>query len=182
MLQDKLAVAGFVAIELKTRLVRSQRLKQRLALEERQGRNVPTVQVQEIEGVIDEAHAAFAVGRSLGLGKARQSGLVDPAELAVDIGGLRLHIRRAPRWRRIFGGPIEAGSGEELHTAVVDARGHAKAVQFDLVHPLRACGGLLDRLGKLWRDEAGRGMPRCDRVDFTSGEAERLTTRDMART
>ena len=154
--QDKLAVAGLMPVELKARLVRGQRLKKRLALEERQGGNVPPVQVQEIEGVIDEARPSLAVGRGLGLGEARQSGLVDPAELAVDIGGLRRHVGERSYGAWIFARPIEAGSGEELHTAVVDARGHPEAVQFDLVHPLRPCGGLLDRLGKLRRDEGGK--------------------------
>jgi hypothetical protein len=41
----------------------------------------------------------------------------------------------------------------ELNAAVVDARGHAKAVEFDFVDPLRTGGRLLDRLGKLGRDE-----------------------------
>ena len=41
--QDEFAVASLMSVELKARLVRGQRLKQRLALEERQGRNVPTV-------------------------------------------------------------------------------------------------------------------------------------------
>jgi hypothetical protein len=64
--------------------------RRRLALNERQTRDVPTVEVQEVEGVIDEPHSALAVARSLGMGEARQSGVVNAAEFAVEIGGLRL--------------------------------------------------------------------------------------------
>ena len=79
MLEDEFAVAGLMAIKLKAGLVCDQWFKQRLALDERQGRNVPTVQVQEIEGVIDEAHPPLAVGRGLSLGKARQPSVIDAA-------------------------------------------------------------------------------------------------------
>ena len=93
--------------------------------------------MQEIERVIDETHAALAVGRRLGVGEARQAGLVDAAEFAVDIGGLHVQIRERRDGARIFGSPVEAGPGQQLHTAVVDARGHTIAVQLDLVQPLR---------------------------------------------
>ena len=138
MLQDEFAVARLMAVELKAGLVCDQRLKQRLALDERQARDVPAVEVQEIEGVIDELHAALAVGRRLGMGEARQSGVIDAAEFAVEIGGLRLHIRERRDGAWIFVAPVEAGPSQELRAAIVDARGHAKAVQFDLVEPLRA--------------------------------------------
>jgi hypothetical protein len=72
---------------------------------------VPAVKVQEIEGVVDESHPALAVGRRLGVGKARQSDLVDAAELAIEIGGLRPHIRQRRDCAWIFAGPVEAGPG-----------------------------------------------------------------------
>ena len=55
--------------------------------------------------------------------------------------------------------PVQSrpGPGQKLHAAIVDARGHAIAVELDLVHPLRPRGRLLDRLGKLRRDEARKG-------------------------
>jgi hypothetical protein len=61
--------------------------------------------------------------------------------------------------------------------------GHAKAVQFYLVQPLRPIRWLLDRLGKL-RREAGSGEsvrlpPRREGPDLAVCEAERLTPRDM---
>jgi hypothetical protein len=107
----------------------------------------------EIEGVVDEPHLAFAVGRRLDMGEARQAGLVDTAELAVEISGLYVQVpeRRDDAW--IFAGPEEPGSGQQLRMAVVDARGHAKAVQFDFMQPLRPRRWLLDWLGKLRRNE-----------------------------
>ena len=76
--------------ELKARLVCDQRLKQRLALDERQPRNVLPIKMQKIEGVVDEPNLALAVGSRLRVREARQSGVVDAAEFAVEVGGLRL--------------------------------------------------------------------------------------------
>jgi hypothetical protein len=67
--QDKLAVTSFMAIELKARLVLDQRLEKRFALDELKVRDIPTAKMQEIESVIDELHASFAIGRRLRLGK-----------------------------------------------------------------------------------------------------------------
>ena len=119
-------------------------LEERLALDELEARDVPAVKMQEIESVIDEVHAALAVGRRLGLGEARQAGVVDAAELAVEISGLHVEVGERGDGARIFVGPVEPGPGQQLHPAVVDARGHAKAVELDLVHPLRPGGRLLD--------------------------------------
>jgi hypothetical protein len=79
----------------------------------------------------------------------------------------------------------QAGSGQELNAAVVDARSHAKGVQFDFVDPLRPRRRLIDRLGKLGRDELWEGAsrrlrPERDGPDLMACEAERLTTQGMA--
>jgi hypothetical protein len=95
VLQDEFAVARLMALELKARLPCDQGLKKRFALDERQIRDFPGVKVQEIEAVKDDPRIARAVGHSLGVGEARQSGVVKAAELAVDVGGLQ----RALRWR-----------------------------------------------------------------------------------
>ena len=58
VLQDAFAVARLMAIELKAELARHQRLEQRLALDERQPCGVLAIDVQEVEGVIDERRAA----------------------------------------------------------------------------------------------------------------------------
>ena len=41
----------------------------------------------------DEPHAAFAIGRRLRLGEARQPGVLDAAEFAVDVGGRDIQVR-----------------------------------------------------------------------------------------
>jgi hypothetical protein len=89
-----------MAIELKARLACSRRLKKRLALDERKARDVATVDMQEIESVIDEVHSTFAVGRRLGIGEARQSVVFDAAQsvgrgaaVAAD-GQLAAHLSR----------------------------------------------------------------------------------------
>jgi hypothetical protein len=46
-----------VAVELKAGLICDQRLKQRLALKEREARDVPSAEVQKIESVIDNVRA-----------------------------------------------------------------------------------------------------------------------------
>ena len=159
MPQGELAVAGLMAVELKAGLVCDQRLKQRLALDELKARDIPTLDVQKIESVINEARIALAVGRRLRLGEAWQSGIVDAAKLAVDVGGLHVQVRECCDGAWIFVGPIEPGPSQKLNAAVVDARGHAEAVEFDFMQPLRARGRLLDRLEKLGRDEARKGNP-----------------------
>jgi hypothetical protein len=99
VLQDEFAVACLVAVELNARLARDQWLKQHLALDERQARHIASLKVQKIEGTINEPHIALAVGRRLGMGEARQAGVVNATEFAVEIGSLRLNIRKPrPRW------------------------------------------------------------------------------------
>jgi hypothetical protein len=93
--------------------------------------------MQEIEGVIDEPHFAFAVGRGLSLRKARQSGVVDATKLAVDVGGLHIEVRKRGDGARIFVSPVEPCPGQQLRTTGVDARGHAIAVQLYFMEPLR---------------------------------------------
>ena len=44
MLQDEFAITCLMTIELKAGLVRDQRLKQRLALDKRQARDVPAIE------------------------------------------------------------------------------------------------------------------------------------------
>src|SRR5580700_3582401 len=104
-----------MTIELQARLVLDQRLEKRFALDELKVRDIPTAKMQEIESVIDEVHAAFAIGRRLPLGEAGQAGLVDTAEFAVDIGGFHPHIGQRRNGARIFVGPVEASSGEQLN-------------------------------------------------------------------
>jgi hypothetical protein len=68
--------------------------------------------------------------------EARQSAVVDAAEFAVKIGGLRLHICKRPDGSWIFLAPVKPSPSQELRAAIFDAGGHAKAVQLYLVQPL----------------------------------------------
>jgi hypothetical protein len=138
--------------------------------------------MQKIESAVDELHAALAIGGRLGVGEARQSGVVDAAELAVEIGGLHVHVgeRRDGAW--IFRGPVEARSGQELHTASIDACGHAIAVELDLVDPCGPAGGFSTGCESWKGTNCGRGESRCDRPGLMACEAVRLTTRGIAGT
>jgi hypothetical protein len=64
-------------------------------------------------------------------------GVVDAAEFAVEIGGPQVDVGEGPNGAGILVCPVEPGPGEELHAAVVDPRGHAKAVQFDLMAAIK---------------------------------------------
>ena len=137
MLADKLAVAGLVVVELKAGNARDQGFQKRLALDERQDGGVAAIEMQKIENVIDEPHPARAVARRLRLREARQSVLADAAQFAVEIGGLHRQLREGGDDARIFVAPIEPRPRQQLHTPTLDARGHAEAVELDLMQPLR---------------------------------------------
>ena len=166
VLQDELAVACVVAIELKAGLVCDERLKERLALDEPKLRNIPSAKMENIESIIDDMNAALAIARRLSLGKARRSRIVDAAEFAVDIGGLHIQVRKGSNHAWIFAGPVQPGPCEQLRAAVVDARGHAIAVELDLMHPLRPRRRLLDRLGKLRGHENRKGGAPARPIGF----------------
>ena len=122
MLQDKLTVATLMALELKAWPATDQRLEERLALDEWQSRDVSAIEVQEIEGVIDEPHFAPTIGRRLRLGEAWQSTIIEAAEFAVEIGGLRLHVRKRFDDAWLFACPVEPGPGSGAAHGVPDAR------------------------------------------------------------
>src|SRR4051794_12781111 len=65
---------------------------------------------------------------------------VQRAQLAVDIG--RLHFQLSQRLNRaaVSMRPVQAGSGEQLDVAALDARMHAVAVVLDLVQPALPLG------------------------------------------
>ena len=83
MSADGFAVTCLVAVELNAGRAFNQGLKKRLTLDKRQAPDVSAIEMQKVEGVIDESYVALAVGRSLGVGAARQSGFIDAAEFAI---------------------------------------------------------------------------------------------------
>jgi hypothetical protein len=98
MTADKLPVANFMTIELQARNFGHDGLKQRLALEKGQAGRVAAIKMQKVEGVKDQAHAARAVGRGLGLSEVWKAVIADVAQFAVDIRS-PLARPRAPKER-----------------------------------------------------------------------------------
>ena len=135
--RTKLAVANLMTIELQAGNIGHNRLEQRLTLNKRQGCRVAAIEMQEIEGVKDQAHAARPIGRGLGLGEVRKAVVADAAQFAVEIGGLRPHGRERCQRAWIFGAPVETGARQELYLAAFNARRHAETVKLDFMQPLR---------------------------------------------
>ena len=121
MLQNQFTVADLMAIELKAQLVCQQRLQKRLALDELQAGDIPTVEMQKIESVIDELYIALAVGCRLGMGESRQPNLIDAAEFPIEVSALDVEVCKRCNGAWIFVGPIKAGPSQQLH-APVDSR------------------------------------------------------------
>jgi hypothetical protein len=158
---DKLAVANLMTVELQAWNIGHDRLKQRLALDKRQGCRVAAVEMQKIEGVKDQAHAARPIGRGLGHGEVRQAVVDDAAQFAVEIGGLRAHgcERRKRAW--IFGAPVETGARQKPCLAAFNPPRHAETVKLDLVKPFRPGWGRFNKLGELGRDPLRKGQLGC---------------------
>jgi hypothetical protein len=126
-----------------------------LAVTERQPRDVLAVELEEIEG---EEHEPVAATIRRRLHQFERGHAVGPhaAKLSVDIGGLDLELGECGCSRRIFLRPIEAGAGEEPDFALVDPGRHPVAVEFDLMHPLRAARGFGRKLCELRLDPLGQ--------------------------
>ena len=77
------------------------------------------------------------------------------AQFAVEIGLVRIERRHGLGDRRVFMRPVEAGAGEQVDGAAVEARMHAVAVEFDFVQPLVALRRRIDQLRELRRDPLG---------------------------
>ena len=108
MLQDQLAVACVVTIELKAGLADDQRLKKRLALDERKLGDVPICQMQEIESVIDEWAALAARVRA----KLGSPGVI-ATKLAIDVSGRHLRFASAamtPGYLAVQSSPVLVSS------------------------------------------------------------------------
>jgi hypothetical protein len=100
--------------------------------------------------------------------EARQSGVVNATEFAVEIGRLDVHVRQRGNCAWIFRRPVETRPREKLHTTVVDPRRNAKAVKLDFVDPLRPRRRLRDQLGKLGRKEFREGSTSAGRASLDS--------------
>jgi hypothetical protein len=145
MAADKLPLANLMTIELQAGKISHHRLKQRLALDKRQGCRIAAIKMQEVESVKDQAHAARPVGRGLGIGEVRKAVIADAAQFAVEIGGLRTHGRERRKRAGIFGAPVEAGARQEVYLAAFNGRRHAETVKLDFMEPLRPRRGRLNK-------------------------------------
>jgi len=101
--------------------------------------------------------AASAVGYLLHDLERSDSVRANAAQLAVDVGCLHLELCEGRSGCRIFRGPIEPGSGQQPHVAIVDPRRHPVAVEFDFVNPLRSGRGGGGQLRKLGLNPTGKG-------------------------
>src|SRR5215467_11497256 len=115
----------------------------RLALGQQQTREIAAVEMQEIEDIIDEAMAVARLERRLQTREAGATVLVLDHDLAVEQRGTRRKVGDGVGNVRKPLGPVQALAGEQLDLAAIEAGLHAVAVEFDLVHPVRAarrCG------------------------------------------
>ena len=154
-------VAGNVlAVAQPADLLLEQALQPLLALDQRQLGRALAVQEQEIEGEEDELIGAAFIHRRLEPAEDRHAVGIERAQLAVEIG--RLHLQRAKRLDRapVAMRPVEAGAGQQLDVAAVDARMHAVAVVLDLVQPAVARRRLVYQARELRLDPFGRPMVR----------------------
>jgi len=120
-----------------------------LTLGERPFDEILAVGVQEVEQEEYESVGVTAVRSGLNHIERGRAVRAHAAQLAVEIclrywkGSERLGDSR------IFLRPIEAGSGQQPHVAVIQASVHPVAVELDLVQPLGAGWRLLDQFTEL---------------------------------
>src|SRR5262249_34669733 len=115
----------------------------RLALGQQQTREIAAVEMQEIEDIIDEAMAGARPERRPQTREAGATRLLPGHDLPAEHRGTRRKVGDGVGNVRKPLGPVQALAGEQLDLAAIEAGLHAVAVEFDLVHPVRAarrCG------------------------------------------
>jgi hypothetical protein len=109
---ERLAVAGFMGAECDpVRRLLEEGHEACLAVDERQGREVFAVELEEIEDEINEAGAA-AIGGLLHEREGGHAVRANAAEFAVEIGGFDFQLRECGGGPGILGGPVESGTSE----------------------------------------------------------------------
>src|SRR5262249_39408087 len=108
------------------------------ALDQRQGGQIASIEMEKIEDIINEALALPCLQRGLQLGKTRNAFLVLDHDLAVDQRRVRRQLGngRGDVWK--FFAPIEPLAGEQADIAVVEPSLDAVTVELDLVRPAPA--------------------------------------------
>jgi hypothetical protein len=133
-----------------------------LSVDERRFAQIPSVQIEAIEGVIDEAVDASLTEVRLQERELGNAALVCDHHLAVDYGGAqRQASERLPNGVAKFFCPIEPAPRPQRDLAVHDMRLEPITVELDLVQP-SAFGGRSLAQGRQHRlDEVGQGGFGC---------------------
>src|SRR6266481_7034357 len=105
------------------------------ALDQRQGGQIASIEMEKIEDIINKARALPCLQRCLQLGKTRNAFLVLDYDLAVDQRRMRRQLGNGGGDVRKFFAPFEALAGEQADIAVVEASLDAVTVELDLVRP-----------------------------------------------
>ena len=149
---DEVRIADF------RRSLRQHLLQRTLALDQRQAAQIVPVEIEQVEGHVDQPVRVFLGELAPQRLEIRQAGLADHGRFAVD--------DQLPRRKRLgcacdlaeLLGPVIAAAGEDPDPAVVDMQLRAVAINLDLMQPVGPLGGALAQ-----RRVAGRDEPRIGR-------------------
>src|SRR5690625_4136982 len=128
-----------LAIANGSEAARDQLAQHLLAFDQRQGPQIMTVHVEEIEGVIDDA--VILAGRQRGLESGEIRSPARPFDHQLTIEDRILEPKRRQSFRNAFAkffGPIEPAPREKLDPPVPNMRLQAIAIELDLVEPFGA--------------------------------------------
>src|SRR5215207_1100221 len=133
--------------------------KQRLAIDQRDVREVGAAEIQEIKGIKGHPVRPPCLERLLQGGEARNAALLLDDHLAVDQRRAELQPSQSLGHRFEAVGPVQALPGEQVYPAPVDPCLQPIAVQLDLVEPARTT---LRRAGQ----GRGAGSTKTGRMPF----------------
>ncbi len=140
--------AGFSAIVQQLR-------QRRFAFDERRSREITSVEIQQVEHVINEAIAAF-LQISLQQREAADAVVVFHHDFAVQKRGFRRQRSDRLSDRLETMRPVLLLARQQSHLAVIKPRLHPVAVKLDLMQPIRSAGHLVIERGQTERDEIGQ--------------------------
>ncbi len=124
-------------------------LQNRLPLDERAARQVDSVQVQQVESVVNQVLRSPGLKYVLQSLKSRHAIRLDRHHFAVEQRRLDRQRRGAVGQFGKFFGPIVPVAADEACSPAVNPAEHPVAVELDLVQPFGPCGRLLDERGQL---------------------------------
>ena len=151
---DEIRIADF------SRSLRQHLLQRTLALDQRQAAQIVPVEIEQVEGHVDQPVRVFLGEFAPQRLEIRQAGLADHGRFAVDDQlSRRKRLGCACDLAELLG-PVIAAAGEHPDPAVVDMQLRAVAIDLDLVQPVGPLGGALAQCRVAGRDEPriGRGL------------------------